>query len=264
MRAISKKAFKRVRIFTQITIVLFVIATFIVLTLASLFVPLTKFNIFNKTETTTLNFVLFGIILVLYAKDTIAILTSGILVIKTIRKSIQKIKNVTSHQKKMENPFIVTFSLLIGLIACILLQLLAVIIGAALVADKDEFKFIWHFVNCAGILFFASLTLALFYPLFIQTETVFKELHMDDTKSNCSETKTIPTSPRNRSSVFVPIGEKAKISELILSPSDSGTPVATPPHDLNGTPCSSISVSQDETVSNFNAMAEKSQHGNSI
>ncbi|EFC45636.1 predicted protein [Naegleria gruberi] len=115
----------------------------------------------------------------------LVVLISGFMVIRTIKKSLEK--NNKSKNDKLENPFIVIVSLMIGLVLCIFLQIFAgVLAGVLLSTELKHLKFLWHFFNGLGIIVFAILNLCLFYPLFVQTQMVFEELHIDDVKSTVS------------------------------------------------------------------------------
>src|SRR3989338_2236315 len=171
MRAISKRTFRNISYFAKLTIFSFTIIVLICNVLVSLFLVLAKLNVVSKSVNITVNSIILSVVVLLFCKDVISVLTSGILVIKSIRQSIERVKQTTKKTEGMENPFIVTFSLLVGLIICILLQIVSATVATAYVSEREEFKFAWHFVNCAGILVFACLTLALFYPMFIQTES---------------------------------------------------------------------------------------------
>ncbi|KAG2383322.1 hypothetical protein C9374_004659 [Naegleria lovaniensis] len=199
MRAITQKTFKVICWLTNISIVVFLIIGWTVVLLVSIFLTLGRFEIVDKTTNTIVNICCLLIVTILFVIDTISVTTSGILVMRTIRRTASKVKD-TVAQQKAKNPFVITIALMIGLIACVLLQIIAAVIASAIVLVDERFKVLWHFVNCLGILIFATLTLLLFYPMFVQTDKVMKELHLDDTKSNISNYSgtahgEIPNSP---------------------------------------------------------------------
>lgn len=57
------------------------------------------------------------------------------------------------------NPFIVTLGLMIGLILCILCQILAAAIASSVATGQTGLKIIWHFFCCLTVVIFAVLSL---------------------------------------------------------------------------------------------------------
>ena len=185
MRSISKFAFRRIKEISTISII---ISAMLILTcniFLAITIPLTKMGIIDNNVYTIPNFILLLIVVILFIKDMLVVLISGFMVIRTIKKSLEK--NNKSKNDKLENPFIVIVSLMIGLVLCIFLQIFAgVLAGVLLSTELKHLKFLWHFFNGLGIIVFAILNLCLFYPLFVQTQMVFEELHIDDVKSTVS------------------------------------------------------------------------------
>lgn len=202
MRAISKDNNKKLIITINVMNAIFTTAAIFVIIAVSIFFGAKKFNIVSRNVTTGVFVTGFLIVFFMLIFCTIMAITSGVLVIRTIKETTRKVlesrqlterdqtnlnikENSQSEirssmefnvfEKRVTSPFKITFGLLLGLCCCVLVQLVSIAV-ASTAAILENYKVIWHFFNCLGVLIFAVLVLFLFYPLFLHSENALKEI----------------------------------------------------------------------------------------
>ncbi|KAL9643982.1 hypothetical protein ABK040_005450 [Willaertia magna] len=147
------------------------------------------------------------VVLLMFSFVIALVIISGVLVIRTIKKTTQNVsqsiqKNVSklnssgrisldqSFEKRVQSPFKITIGLMIGLVLCILLEIVSIGLAAG-VTSFENVKAVWHFFNCLGVLIYSVLVLFLFYPLFLDSEMALKEIEKrNQTMKESSVNKT--------------------------------------------------------------------------
>ncbi|EFC44848.1 predicted protein [Naegleria gruberi] len=184
IRAMSKKQFKHVSILSNIIFGFFVVLMFLVVLVAALLFFLYNMGFVSKANSNIAYYICFVFAGGMLIFDTCFAIYSGVVVIRTIGRNntiqLQRNPNL-KKQENYSNPFIVTFGLLVGLILCILCQLIAAGVASAVGSDKSILKVVWHFFSCLAVLIFAVLSLLMFYPLFVRAEHAIKEMNLDTT-----------------------------------------------------------------------------------
>ncbi|KAG2374007.1 hypothetical protein C9374_011672 [Naegleria lovaniensis] len=187
-RAISKTAHRRIEILMNVVTVLFCIVVELIVSLATTFYILRKLEMISKTTAIGVYVGCIVIVLGMLLFDTVMAVTSGVLVIKTIKQTTREVSksaqlsrvssfssDFKTFEKRVQSPFKITFGLLLGLIICVFLEMVAVALSQS-INDFENFKSLWHFVNCLGVLLFAVLVLCLFYPMFAGTDRAIMEI----------------------------------------------------------------------------------------
>jgi len=218
IRAISKRTHTNITLITNI-ISPFLFAGVILLIFAVTVIhPLNGIGMISSIGSTVVYigcFVLFIVLLLYYVS---MVLSSGIMIVKTIRKSSVAVKNASANSS--HNPLAITFALLVGLIVCLIIELLAFGIGSIVTLRTEDYKAIWHFFNCGGVLVFAVIILLLFYPMFVNTEQVVRQY--SDIESQCSGKRR-----RDTLKTSIPPLSETTDSSLIDSGTPSGSIVST-------------------------------------
>jgi len=134
------------------------------------------------------------------------VFASGILIINTVKRISGKVSSAVSsgQQNIMHNPLTITFALLVGLILCVLLMLVSFAIGSIVASFVDDYKAVWHFFNCLGVLIFVVIILFLFYPMFIDTEQLVNQF--EKSHPTKQQTELMSTSPTCMSPSFSDTG----------------------------------------------------------
>ncbi|EFC45936.1 predicted protein [Naegleria gruberi] len=227
LRAISNKTHRIIEIIILIANVVVVIIGVLVVVAVSALYAIKKFEIISNNYLTyafVASFIAIFIILIFLSS---LIITSGILVMRTIKQTTrnvtQSIRNtslsdtqnsaptnrasfeIKSFEKRVQSPFKITFGLLLGLLLCILLEIISLAL-ASTVTSSEDFKAIWHFFNCLGVLIYAVLLMLLFYPMFLDSENALKEIEKRNELMN--------------SSIVVKIENSANSSQISLSKED--------------------------------------------
>ncbi|EFC44106.1 predicted protein [Naegleria gruberi] len=200
MRAVNKNTSKIIGIVMMIMEGLFIVFGTLLVIVMSVVAGLKKFNFVPSQAMTAVFASAFAAAAVMIVFVALMVIISGVLVIKTIRQTsrnvLQAVKSQqlketdllsadssklrtsidkASFERRVQSPFKITFGLLIGLIICVILELIAIAV-ASIAADVEEVKLIWQALNCAAVLIFGVLIIFLFYPLFMDTENALNEI----------------------------------------------------------------------------------------
>ncbi|KAG2378669.1 hypothetical protein C9374_007817 [Naegleria lovaniensis] len=199
LRAISKQFYHFFRILNIVIFSLFItLMTLIVIVIPFIEYSAELYLVDSKTRT-NVYYGLFSALVTMFLFDSFTTVLSAISIVKGIRKNSSKFRSSGSSSSfislSRNNPFIVTLGLMIGLILCILCQILAAAIASSVGSGKSGLKIIWHFFTCLAVLIFAVLSLLLFYPMFIQTEKVLLKLNELDSGRRRSTTIQSPVIP---------------------------------------------------------------------
>jgi len=179
---VNKQAYKKIQWITNITTPILIVILIGLLVTISVFYPIAKMGLISKLAQTLVYVGCFLTLVVLLLFYSIMIVSSGVVIVKSIRKTSQAVHSaVHTKHSLLQNPFAITFALLVGLLCCVVTELLAFGIGSAVTSDTEDYKFVWHFFNCAGVLIFAVIALLLFYPMFEDTDKVMGKI-TDSTK----------------------------------------------------------------------------------
>ncbi|EFC45934.1 predicted protein [Naegleria gruberi] len=214
MRAVSKKTHKVIEMLMISINVVFIFVSSLLILAASILYGIKNFEIV-PTSTMTYIFPVFAVIVFfMFAFVISMVISSGVLVIRNIRKTTQNVtqsiqKNNHSNssvrisletqtfEKRVQSPFKITIGLMIGLVLCILLEIISVSLAAGVTAF-EEIKAVWHFFNCLGVLIYSVLVLFLFYPLFLDSEKALNEIEKRNEivkSSTTTKTESLVSTP---------------------------------------------------------------------
>ncbi|KAG2373382.1 hypothetical protein C9374_012248 [Naegleria lovaniensis] len=192
VRAISEKSFNVIRVVMLVVNVIFILLTFSLVLLVGVCFSLFGLGILSKNVATAVFVCVFILVVLMLFFDSFMVLTSGILVIKTIKDTTANtVKAITlrplekqssrssfdlqSFERRVQSPFKITFGLLIGMLTCMFMEVIAGGIASA-VAEIETLRLVWYIFNCLGVLLFAVIVLFLFFPLFFGNENAFAEI----------------------------------------------------------------------------------------
>nr|CAG4715650.1 unnamed protein product [Naegleria fowleri] len=192
VRSISEKSFKIIRVTICVVNVIFIVLTLSLVILTGVCYSLLGLGMIAKNVATSVFVCVFVIVVYMIVFDSIMVLTSGILVIKTIKTTaantvkamtLRPLEKQTSRssfdlqtfERRVQSPFKITFGLLIAMLVCMSMEIIAGGIASA-VAEIETLRLVWYIFNCGGILIFAIIILFLFFPLFFGNEHAFAEI----------------------------------------------------------------------------------------
>ncbi|KAG2378670.1 hypothetical protein C9374_007818 [Naegleria lovaniensis] len=148
LRAISKRFYHFFRILNIVIFSIFISIEILVVALIPFIEYASETGLIETNTRTNLTIGLFSALIWMFLFDTFTAVLSGICIVKGIRQNQSKF--ATKGQNSLlslnkNNPFVVTLGLTIGLILCILCQLLAAgIATSTLSLDRTGLKVIWH------------------------------------------------------------------------------------------------------------------------
>ncbi|KAG2392006.1 hypothetical protein C9374_013491 [Naegleria lovaniensis] len=212
-RTISSLSFRYIKILMNIVNLAFVVTGMLFVMVVVVSDVLLRLGYISNLITTGVYVGCFFCIVFMIVFDSIMALTSGILVINTIKRTAQNAERMTNRftesapaatkkedvslyqestteqnkgfpksnetgvrfQKRVQNPFKMTFGLLFALVMCVVMEVVAGATGSTSSVHLS-LGLIWHFCNSSGIFCFAAAVLILFYPSILVTNDAIQEL----------------------------------------------------------------------------------------
>lgn len=222
----------------NVVTVIFCIGVELIVCLATTFYILRKLEMVTKTVAIGVYVGCIVIVLGMLLFDTVMAVTSGVLVIRTIKETTREVaksaqlsrissfsSDFKNFEKRVQSPFKITFGLLLGLIICVFLEMVAVALSQS-INDFENFKSLWHFVNCLGVLVFAVLVLCLFYPMFGGTDRAIMEI--EKRQKHLMNALHETTTNRLISNVIIPSSNGSSSDSATMVASSPITPVSSP------------------------------------
>ncbi|KAG2388584.1 hypothetical protein C9374_000023 [Naegleria lovaniensis] len=167
--ALSTTLYERIKKVTSALFGVFAFFSLMAVLTATIAQLLNDTTVISSSTMAIILYSCFAVLCSAFLFDIILTLMSGFFILKGIHKNSSYFKSFKLLCScKQSNPFLVTFGLMIGLILCVCGQLLATALVSAAGSSRGS--------GLKILLIFATLSLLLFHPMFVQTERALSQV----------------------------------------------------------------------------------------
>lgn len=177
--SLSSKIYHKIKVITSVLLGIFAFLSLMAILTATAGHLLNETAILSSSSLAVILYSCFAVLCCSFLFNIALILMSGAFILKGIHKNSTYFMSFSSwFSFRTSNPFLVTFALMFGLILCVCCQLVSTALVSVAGSNRaSSLKILWHFLSSAAVLIFATLSLLLFHPMFVQTERTLSEVH---------------------------------------------------------------------------------------
>ncbi|EFC38399.1 predicted protein [Naegleria gruberi] len=204
---------------------LFSFSMFIIVSVVSLFHFLHLMDILPQTPITISNSVIFAVVSCMLVFKAVFTLWSGIVVIKAIKRNTHRlsIAHIEPLQqkgfvKRQVNPFLITILLISAMVLSVFLHIVAG--GVATLVGGSEntvVKIVWQVSTSFSVLVCSSLSMSMFYPMFIHAEEAIKTMTFYNNKTTTLKTAREIANSNTLASSFADTSPHDEPQELMIN-----------------------------------------------